>query len=48
MLFRSPIPSANIYVPYRITIPTIAGSATLMSRNVEIVTSAQQQIALVH
>jgi hypothetical protein len=43
-----PIPSANVYIPYKITVPTIAGSATLVSRNVEIVTSAHQQIALVH
>lgn len=43
-----PIPSANIYVPYRITIPTMAGPATLVSRNVDIVTSSNQQIALLH
>lgn len=43
-----PIPSANVFVPYQITIPTIAGAATLVSRRVDIVTSTRQQIALVH
>ncbi len=43
-----PIPSANVFVPYQITIPTIAGAATLVSRRVDIVTSGRQQIALVH
>ena len=43
-----PIPSANVFIPYQITIPTVAGAATLVSRRVDIVTSARQQIALVH
>jgi hypothetical protein len=43
-----PIPSANVFVPYQITIPTVAGAATLVSRRVDIVTSNRQQIALVH
>ena len=43
-----PIPSANVFVPYQITIPTMAGPATLVSRRVDIVTSARQQIALIH
>jgi Protein of unknown function (DUF3108) len=47
MILR-PIPSANVFVPYQITIPTIAGAATLVSRKVNIVTSGRQQIALVH
>ena len=43
-----PIPSANVFVPYQITIPTIAGAATIVSRRVDIVTAGRQQIALVH
>jgi hypothetical protein len=44
-----PIPSANIFVPYQISIPTIAGSAVLIAKRIEIVTAGgQQQIALVH
>jgi Protein of unknown function (DUF3108) len=42
-----PIPSANVFVPYQITIPTIAGPAVMTSRRVDIVTAAKQQIALV-
>ena len=40
-----PVPSADLFVPYRITIPTIAGSATLTSERVNIVTR-NAQIAL--
>lgn len=43
-----PIPSANVFVPYKITIPTIAGPATLTSKSVNITTAQQQQIALSH
>jgi hypothetical protein len=43
-----PIPSANLFVPYRITIPTVAGPATLTSKRVDITTAQQQQIALSH
>jgi hypothetical protein len=43
-----PIPSANIFVPYRISIPTIAGTATIVSKSVEITTANRQQIALLH
>lgn len=42
-----PIPSANILVPYEISIPTFAGSAVLRSQRVEISTG-MKQIALVH
>lgn len=42
-----PIPSANIFIPYQVTIPTIAGSAVLRSQRVEI-TTPMRQIALVH
>ncbi len=42
-----PIPSANIFVPYRITVPTMAGNAVLRAKRVDITTSGQQ-IALSH
>ena len=42
-----PLPSANIFVPHRVTIPTFAGSATLTVRRINVVTNNQQQIALV-
>lgn len=42
-----PIPSANILIPYQITIPTALGSAVLTSQRVEI-TTGMRQIALVH
>jgi Protein of unknown function (DUF3108) len=42
-----PIPSANVFVPYQITIPTLAGPAVMSSRRIDIVTAARQQIALV-
>jgi hypothetical protein len=42
-----PIPSANVFVPYKVTIPTIAGPATLVSTRVDITTSSQR-IALSH
>jgi hypothetical protein len=43
-----PIPSANVLIPYQITIPTLVGHATLVSRRVEIETRGQPQIALLH
>jgi Protein of unknown function (DUF3108) len=43
-----PLPSANIFVPYRVTIPTFAGSATITARRVNVITHGQQQIALVN
>jgi len=42
------VPSANIYIPYQIRIPTIAGEALLSSRKVNIITAKRQRIALVH
>jgi hypothetical protein len=42
-----PVPSAGIHVPYQITVPTFAGSATLTSETVEI-TTRMEQIALRH
>ena len=43
-----PIPSANVFVPYQITIPTIAGVATIVSKRVDIVLNGKPQIALLH
>jgi hypothetical protein len=44
--FRA-IPSANLFVPHRITVPTFAGSAVLLAQSVHIRTQ-QEQIALVN
>lgn len=43
-----PVPSANLFVPHQITVPTIAGSATLTSHWVQIKTQRNEQIALVY
>ncbi len=43
-----PIPSANVFVPYDIKIPTMAGSARLVAKKITITTGTKQQIALVH
>ncbi|MFV0295402.1 MAG: DUF3108 domain-containing protein [Hyphomicrobiaceae bacterium] len=42
-----PVPSAGVYVPYQITVPTVAGSATLTAEQVRIQTRFEQ-IALIH
>lgn len=42
-----PVPSAAIHVPYQISIPTVAGYATLTSERVSIATR-NEQIALTH
>lgn len=41
-----PVPSANLYVPYSVTIPTFAGAATVITDRVEIIRHGQVQIAL--
>jgi hypothetical protein len=43
-----PVPSANLVVPYQITIPTPAGTATITLQRMDIVAPGQKQIALVH
>ena len=43
-----PVPAANVLVPYQITIPTVAGSATLTSTRVSIQTSGKRNIAFVY
>lgn len=41
-----PVPSANIYVPYRVIIPTTIGSAVMSAERVDITASNKAQIAL--
>jgi hypothetical protein len=43
-----PIPSANVLVPYQITIPTMLGYATIVAKRVEIQSPGLPQIALLH
>lgn len=43
-----PVPSANVFIPYHVNIPTMAGSATIVSKRVEIDTPGKPQIALLH
>jgi hypothetical protein len=43
-----PVPSANLFVPYQVSIPTMAGSATIVSKRVQIVSPGKPQIALLH
>jgi hypothetical protein len=43
-----PIPSASILIPYQVTIPTLVGYATIVSKRVEIETPGKPQIALLH
>jgi hypothetical protein len=42
-----PVPSANLLIPYKITIPTIAGAAVITSQRVDITAPGMRQIALV-
>ena len=41
-----PIPSANLYVPYRVTIPTSIGSAVMRAERIDITAADKAQIAL--
>ncbi len=43
-----PVPSANLLVPYRITVVTKYGTATMLLQRMDIITPEQKQIALVH
>jgi hypothetical protein len=43
-----PVPSANVLIPYQVSIPTMAGSATIVSKRVEIDSPGKPQIALLH
>ena len=42
------LPSANVFVPSSVTIPPMAGNATLVARRVNVGSNGQQQNALVH
>jgi hypothetical protein len=41
-----PVPSAGIYVPYTITVPTTIGAAVMTAERVDITTSSKSVIAL--
>ena len=43
-----PVPEAGILIPYKITVPTMIGSATLVSDRVNITTASRRQIAFVN
>jgi hypothetical protein len=43
-----PVPSANLAVPYQVSVQTFGGTAVLTAQRVEIVTSSNGRIALVH
>ena len=43
-----PVPSAHVLVPYQITIPTMAGYVTIVSKRAEIAFPGKPQIALLH
>lgn len=43
-----PVPSASVLIPYQVTIPTMVGNATIVSKRVEIETPGKPQIALLH
>jgi hypothetical protein len=40
-----PVPKAHILIPYRVTVPTIVGSAVLTSEKVDITMPDRQRIA---
>jgi hypothetical protein len=44
-LVMRPVPKANIVIPYSVTVPTIVGTATLTSEQVDITMPDQQRIA---
>jgi hypothetical protein len=43
-----PVPSANLLVPYRVTVATKWGTGTMLLQRMDIVAPGQKQIALVH
>jgi hypothetical protein len=45
-LVLRPVPKANVIIPYRVTVPTIVGSAELTSERVDITMPDQQRFAL--
>jgi hypothetical protein len=47
IILRS-MPGTSIFIPHQVTIPTMAGSATLVARRVQVTTNGRQQLALVN
>ena len=45
-LVLRPVPKANVIIPFKVTVPTIIGSAVLTSEQVDITMPDQQRIAL--
>jgi hypothetical protein len=45
-LVMRPVPKANVTIPYKVTVPTIVGTAELTSERVDITMPDQQRIAL--
>ena len=43
-----PVPGADLFIPQRISVPTVAGTASILVQNVHIVTRHNEQIALSH
>ena len=46
VLVMRPVPKANVAIPYRLTVPTIVGTAELTSERVDITMPDQQRFAL--
>jgi len=47
-LVLRPVPAADIFVPYQISIPTMVGSVSIVAKQITIVHGANQRIALKH
>ncbi len=45
-LVMRPVPKANVVIPYKITVPTTVGTATLTTERIDITMPDQQRIAL--
>src|SRR5262249_24949031 len=43
-----PIPTAKVFVPYQMSIPTLLGVASIIAKRVEIASPGQPEIALLH
>ncbi len=45
-LVLRPVPKANVIIPFKVTVPTIIGSAVLTSEQVDITMPDRQRIAM--
>jgi hypothetical protein len=45
-LVLRPVPKANVIIPFKVTVPTVVGTATLTSEQIDITMPDQQRIAL--